>query len=282
MDNVIALDQGSSSSRALRFGRRGRITGHAQFALKSSMPAAGWLEHDPDQLWSSQKKALQAVLSDGGRPEALAVAAQRSTVIFWDASHGKTAGPAISWQDGRAAALIQPLQRLQPMVHDRTGLYLTPFYSAPKIAWALKNNDAVRRLADAGRLRIGSVATYLVWKLTEGEVFATDPSHAQRSLLFDIDRLAWDQELCGAFGVPRDFLPEIRPSGGDWGGYHWKGARIPIRAVIGDQQAAALGLGASSEGEAALNYGTGAFLLLNTGEKRPRIPTKVWNRSRHS
>jgi glycerol kinase len=270
---VVALDQGSSSSRALMIDGKGKVLRRAQFPLRMLRPKPGWIEHDPRAIWATQRRALESLIEAAKRPpSALAIACQRSTMIFWDAKTGQAVGPAMSWQDGRAASFAAALGDLAERTHAKTGLYLTPYYSAPKIAWAFANLPEVRRVLDAGRLRVGPVGTFLVWKLTGGEVFACDPTLAQRTLLFDIEKLDWDEELLRTFGVPREALPEIRPSRADWGEWRFKSLRVPIRAVVGDQQAAALGLGAGREGEAALNYGTGAFLILNTGKRRPKIP----------
>lgn len=275
MPGIVSLDQGSSSSRALWVDGKGRIRQRAQFPLGTRYPAAGFVEHEAEEIWNSQKRALEQVLSKGRTPDSLAIATQRSTVLFWDARTGRPAAPAMSWQDGRAQEDIRPIQfqrDLQEWVHARTGLVLTPYYSAPKIAWALRHLKRVRQLADSGQLRIGPVGTYLVWKLTGGEVFAVDPTLAQRTLLFDIDRQTWDLDLVKRFGVPLKALPRILPSQADWGEARLNGQRIPIRAVMGDQQAAAFGLGVAREGEGAINYGTGAFLMLHTGARRARIP----------
>jgi len=272
MESVVAIDQGSSSSRALRLDAQGRVLKRAQVPLRIRHPAPGHVDHDPEELWSTQNRALERVLSGHRLPEAIAIAAQRSTVVFWDSSTGKAVGPALSWMDGRSAPIVERLRSLSPVVMARTGLVLTPYYSAPKIAWALENLPEVRGLADSGRLRIGPVATFLVHRLTRGEVFATDPTFAQRMLLLDIDRVDWDEELLRGFGIPREALPKLLPSRAQWGEVRRPGGRVPIRAVLGDQQAAALGLGVAREGQAALNYGTGAFLLLHTGSQRPRVP----------
>jgi glycerol kinase len=202
----------------------------------------------------------------------LGVAAQRSTVVFWDAETGKPAARAPSWQDGRAVSAVSGLQAHQARAHETTGLYLTPYYSAPKIRWFLDNVPAVRVLREAGRLRVGPVSTWLVWRLTKGRVFAADPSTAQRMMLLDLRTLDWDPFLLELFGIPREILPEIRPSAGDWGEARRGKRALNILAVIGDQQAAALGLGARDEGQAVANYGTGAFFLLNTGARQHRIP----------
>lgn len=272
---LLALDQGSSSSRALAFDRRGGVLARAQRPVRRFYPRPGWSEHDASELWRTTRGALAEALERlGPRADVLGVglACQRSTVVLWDAKTGEPAARAPSWQDGRAAELAASLQEHQARAHDVTGLYLTPYYSAPKIRWLLERDRSVRRLLDAGRLRVGPVASYLVWKLTGGEVFAADPSTAQRMMLLDLRTMDWDPFLLKLFGVPREVLPALRPSAGDWGEARLGGRRLPLRAVVGDQQAAALGLGARAAGDAVANYGTGAFFLLNTGSRQRRIP----------
>jgi len=272
---VIALDQGSSSSRAIAFDAAGRAVAAAQRPVRTRQPRPGWFEHDALELARTIESSLDEVLA--ALPKAVEVAGvglacQRSTVVFWDAKTGKPAAAAPSWQDGRAAEVIAPLQDRQAWAHERTGLYLTPYYSGPKIRWFLENAPAVRRLADAGRLRIGPVSTWLVWRLTGGQVFAADPTTAQRMMLLDLRSLDWDPELLSLFGVPRAALPEIRPSAGSWGSCRRRGRALPFLAAVGDQQAAALALGAGEPGASVANYGTGAFFLHNTGEQSRRIP----------
>ncbi len=272
---VIALDQGSSSSRALAIDAQGRVVARVQVPLKTHHPKAGWIEHDALDLARTQEKALDAVLAKlpkSARVLGLGVACQRSTIVFWDRVTGKPAGRAPSWQDGRAAAVVAPLQGRQAEVHEKTGLYLTPYYSAPKIRWSLDNVPSVRRLADEGRLLVAPVSTFLIWRLTRGAVYAADPSMAQRTLLFNLRTLDWDPELLALFGVPRAVLPSISPTAGDWGAFERGGRTLRILASVGDQQAAAIGLGAMAPGSSVVNYGTGAFFLHNTGTQQHRVP----------
>jgi glycerol kinase len=202
----------------------------------------------------------------------IGIASQRSTVVFWDRKTGKPVGRAPSWQDGRAACVVAPLQAQQADTFERTGLYLTPYYSAPKIRWFLDNEPAVRRLADEGRLLAAPVASFLVWRLTRGEVFAADPSVAQRTLLLNLRTLDWDPQMLALFGVPRALLPNVFSSAGDWGCVSRAGRKMPILACLGDQQAATVGLGGMEAGSSVANYGTGAFFLHNTGPVQHRIP----------
>lgn len=272
---VIALDQGSSSSRALAIDSRGRVAARAQFPIKTFHSKAGFFEHDPLDIARTQERALDQVLAKIPRSAkvlGLGIACQRSTVVFWDRRTGKPAARAPSWRDGRAAGLVAALQERQAEAHEITGLYLTPYYSAPKMRWFMDHVAPARRLLDAGRLMAGPVSAYLVWRLTRGRVFAADPSTAQRMMLLNLRSLEWDQTMLGMFGIPRDILPGIFPSAGDWGMVERRGRRIPILACLGDQQSAVVGLGGMEAGSTIANYGTGAFLLHNTGILQHRIP----------
>lgn len=272
---VIALDQGSSSSRVMAFDAGGRTLAYSQKALKMSFPRPGWVEQNPLELVKSVEQALDEVLA-ALKPNidliALGLAAQRSTVILWNARTGRPVSRALSWMDGRAADRVAKDMELQEDVHIRTGLYLTPYYSGPKIRWLLENDPKLRRLCDAGDLRMGPISTYLLWKMTRGEVYAVDPAMAQRMLLLNIKTGEWDDTLLSLFGVPRSALPEIRPTTGDWGTFKRGGRTLRVRAVLGDQQAAAYGQGSGQAGLGVLNYGTGAFFLLHAGETLHRIP----------
>ncbi len=272
---VIALDQGSSSSRALAIDSSGKVLARAQFKIKTFYPQAGWVEHDALDIARTQEAALDAVLAK--LPKSVEVvgvglACQRSTVVFWDKETGKPAARAPSWQDGRASAVIAPWQHRQAEVHELTGLYLTPYYSGPKIRWFLDNDKQVLELLERDRLMIGPVSSFLIWRLTKGEVFAADPTLAQRMMLLNLHAMDWDESLLDMFGVPRSAVPKILPSAGDWGTAVRCGRKLPLRACLGDQQSAMIGLGGSELGSSIANYGTGAFFLHNTGAEQHRIP----------
>ncbi|MFH1725577.1 MAG: FGGY family carbohydrate kinase [Elusimicrobiota bacterium] len=275
---VIALDQGSSSSRALAFDPKGRVVARAQFPVATFLPRPGWYEHDATELAGTLERALDTVLGRlprKARVVGVGIAAQRSTVVLWDTETGRPVCRAPSWQDARAAGLVAPLQqdpRRQAEVREKTGLHLTPFYSAPKIRFLLDQTPKARLMADKGRLAIGPVSSYALWRLTRGEVFRTDPSMGQRMLLYNLRRGCWDAGLLSLFRIPRATLPEIVPTAGEWGVIARKGRRMPVLAVMGDQQSAALGQGGSEPGVGVLNYGTGAFFLLHTGEELHRLP----------
>lgn len=272
---VLALDQGSSSSRVIAFDPRGRALASSQRPVRTFHPRAGCIEHDALDLARTIETSLDRTLSRLPRSTDVVgagLACQRSTIVFWDKRTGKPAARAPSWQDGRAAAVVAPLQHRQGEAHERTGLYLTPYYSAPKIRWFLDHSADVRRLADEGRLLVGPVSTWLIWRLTKGEVFAADPTTAQRTMLLNLRTLDWDDEMLSLFGLSRELLPKILPSAGDWGEVSRGGRRVRLLAALGDQQAAALGLGGRPEGASVANYGTGAFFLHNTGQAQRRIP----------
>ncbi|OGS14571.1 MAG: hypothetical protein A2234_10345 [Elusimicrobia bacterium RIFOXYA2_FULL_58_8] len=271
---IIVLDQGSSSSRALALDFDGNIRFKAQRRLEAVYPAPGLAEYEAEKLFSTQADSLAEVLSklpEGSEAAALAIAAQRSTVVLWDKNTGAALCPALSWQDGRALELLGKVPLSNTKIHDLTGLYKTPYYSASKIAWALENYPDVRAAAQERRLLIAPVAAYIIWRLSGGRTFVLDPSQAQRTLLFNMRRLKWEPKLLAAFGVSAACLPELRPSIGCMGFVEAGGRRIPVTAMLGDQQAAMLGLGLETPGAGALNYGTGAFLLVNTGA----VPVKI-------
>jgi len=274
-DLLLALDQGSSSSRAVLFDLKGKIVALAQRPVRTKRPKAGWAEHDPLELARTLESALDAVLGKiGPRDRVLAagLAVQRSTIVFCEKVTFKPVGPAPSWMDGRAAEFVAPLQERQAAIHGLSGLYATPYYSAPKIRWFLDREPKVRALADAGRLLCAPVSTFIAARLTKGSVVAADPTCAQRTLLMNLETAAWDPGLLALFGLSAELLPSIRSSAGDWGVIERRGRKIPLLATVGDQQSAAIGLGASEEGDAVANYGTGAFLLRHTGPRPERAP----------
>ncbi|MDD5304949.1 MAG: FGGY family carbohydrate kinase [Elusimicrobia bacterium] len=274
-DLLLALDQGSSSSRAVLFDLKGKIVALAQRPVRTKRPKAGWAEHDPLELAKTLESALDSVLSKLGpkdRVLAAGLAVQRSTIVFCEKGTFKPVAPAPSWMDGRAAEIVAPLQERQGEVHGLSGLYATPYYSAPKIRWFLDREPKVRALADAGRLLCAPVSTFIAARLTKGAVVAADPTCAQRTLLMNLDTASWDPGLLALFGLSAEILPSIRSSAGDWGVIERKGRKIPLLATVGDQQSAAIGLGAANEGDAVANYGTGAFLLRHTGPRPERAP----------
>jgi glycerol kinase len=272
---ILALDQGSSSSRAVLFDLKGKVVAAAQRPVRTKRPKAGWAEHDPLELARTLESAMDAALSKLGPNDKVlgaGLAVQRSTIIFCERGSLKPVAAAPSWMDGRAAEFVAPLQGRQDEIHGLSGLYATPYYSAPKIRWFLDREPKVRALADAGKLLCAPVSTFIAARLTKDAIVAADPTCAQRTLLMNLETASWDVRLLALFGLSADILPSIHSSVGDWGVIERKGRKIPLLAAVGDQQSAAIGLGASNEGEAVANYGTGAFLLRHTGQTPERAP----------
>jgi glycerol kinase len=292
MDSLIlALDQGTTSSRAILFDRDGREVAKAQKPFPQHYPRPGWVEHDPRQIWASQldaaREAIAAARIPPTRIAAIGIANQRETAVFWDRKTGEPIGPALVWQDRRTADTCQTLaaRGLDRLVTERTGLLLDPYFSATKIMWVLDNVPGMRARAQDGEVCFGTVDSWLVHMLT-GE-HLTDPSNASRTMLFDIHAGRWDDEILSALGIPRQVLPRVSPSASRFGAAarHWLGAEIPVTGCIGDQQAALLGQACLEPGAVKVTYGTGCFCLLNTGTEpvasRNRLLTTVaWDLGR--
>ncbi|GGN04881.1 glycerol kinase [Thermus composti] len=290
MRYLLALDQGTTSSRAILFTLEGRPVAVAQREFRQLYPKPGWVEHDPLELWETTLWAAQEALRragvGAGEVLALGITNQRETTLLWDRKTGKPLSNAIVWQDRRTAPLCEALRErgLEPLFRERTGLLFDPYFSGTKLLWLLENVPGLRARAERGEVCFGTVDTWLVWNLTGGKVHATDPTNASRTLLFNLHTLAWDPELLEALGIPAALLPEVRPSDGDFGETlpELLGAPVPIRGVLGDQQAALFGQAALEAGEGKCTYGTGAFLLLNTGERpilseRGLLATVAWS-----
>lgn len=272
MEYIVSLDQGSSGSRALLLDLKGKVRARAQRPVRTFQPKAGWFEHDPEEILKTQTSALEEVLARArGKVLGIGLAAQRSTVFFWDKKTGRPAANALSWQDSRNSDFCRRIHFTQS-IEEKTGLRLTPFFSASKIRWALDHVPQVRKLAARGRLCAGPATTFLLWHWTKGGVFAADPTMAQRTLLFNVHQMGWDKSLLELFGIPEEILPKVAPSVGLVAHYSWKGSKIPVLAVLGDQQAAFSGAGCFEKGQALLNHGTGAFFLFNTGGELKRVP----------
>ncbi|MEO7456442.1 MAG: glycerol kinase GlpK [Gemmatimonadaceae bacterium] len=264
---ILALDAGTTSTRAILFGDDGTIIRQAQRAFEQFFPHDGWVEHDADEIFDATLACARDAL-DGQHADAIGIAVQRETVVVWDPHTGRPVHRAIVWQDRRTAERCQQLAKDPAALAlvARTGLLLDPYFSATKLAWILENVVGVRARAERGELLAGTIDTWLLWKLTGGKVHATDATNASRTLLFDIRRQQWDDDLCALFGVPRQLLPEVRDSAADYGTTDLLGERTPIRALIGDQQAAAVGQECIAAGDAKATYGTGCFVLVNTGD----------------
>lgn len=274
-DWLLALDQGTTSSRALVFDPALNLLGVAQQEFPQLYPRPGEVEHDPDAIWESQlscaRRVLEQVRGRGGRVAALGIANQRETTVLWDRHTGRPAGRAIVWQSRVSEPICRRLkeQGTESVFRERTGLMLDPYFSGTKITWLFEQNPALRGAAERGDLLFGTVDSWLIWNLTGGKVHATDASNASRTLLFNIHTLEWDDELLRLLGVPRAMLPEVRPTSGDFGvtAAGVLEESYPIRAVAGDQQAAMFGQACLQPGQAKNTYGTGCFLLLNTGDR---------------
>ena len=270
---LLAIDEGTTSARAIAFDLDGCEVASCQRPLTPESPRPGCVEIDADRVWREVEAAVRTVVGEVGseRIAAIGVTNQRETVVFWDRDGGAALGPAIVWQDRRGTELCRRLVEAgeEPAIQARTGLVLDPYFSATKIAWALEHRPEVRRAADAGTLRIGTIDSWIVHKLTRGELHVTDASNASRTLLMDLARCEWDPGLVARFGVPTDALATIVDSAGAIGPTTLFGTSIPITAIIGDQQAAFVGQGCASPGQAKATYGTGAFLLAHAGSTPP-------------
>lgn len=268
----VALDLGTSSCRALAFNQSGEVLARKSLILAPKRPQNGLSFYDGNELLRAQKNVLNSLLTQVGAQNvrSISVSCQRSTVVLWQRQTGEPLAPVLTWEDGRAAAEAENAPVSQAEVHMITGLYKTPYFSAPKIAWCLKNCPPVKHALGENNLLIGPVASYFIWHLTGGKTFAADPTLAQRMLLWDIRTKKWSADLCKAFGVEPETLPEIRPSAADYGTYEFEQVKIPLCVCVGDQQAAAWNR--LKDGQTLINYGTGAFLLHNAGRKNICLP----------
>ena len=273
MEHVLALDQGTTSSRALVFDRRGSVVAVAQQEFTQHFPQAGWVEHDAGEIWRSQLAVAREALARAGlsasQLRALAITNQRETTLLLDRHTGEPVAPAIVWQDRRTAAACDALRRrgLAARIQRKTGLVLDAYFSATKLQWLLDHVPGARVRAEAGALAFGTVDSWLLSKLTGGRVHATDASNAARTLLFNIHTLQWDEELLRLFNIPAAVLPQVRPSCGVFGETEpaLLGAAVPVAGIAGDQQAATFGQACFMPGMAKNTYGTGCFMLMNTG-----------------
>jgi glycerol kinase len=283
MTFVLALDQGTTSSRAIVFSGAGDIVAVAQREFKQHYPQPGWVEHDPQEIWTSQRDVAVQALAEAGLKRTDVAAAgitnQRETVVVWDRHSGTPIYPAIVWQDRRTAGDCDRLRAegREPMIRDKTGLLLDPYFSATKLAWILEHVPNARKSAEGGRLICGTIDTWLIYRLTGGRVHVTDASNASRTLLMNIHTGDWDDELLACFGVPRVMLPEIRSSSEVYGEVDGipELAGLPISGVAGDQQAALFGQACYQVGSTKNTYGTGCFMLMNTGAQAVESQNKL-------
>jgi glycerol kinase len=271
--HILVIDQGTTSTRAIVFDATVAAVATAQQELTQHYPRPGWVEHNPEEIWASvvatAGQALQSAGLAAADMVALGITNQRETVVVWDRRTGKPIHNAIVWQDRRTAGVCEQLENAghAALIAERTGLRLDPYFSATKIAWLLDHVDGARAAAQAGSLAFGTVDSFLLWRMTAGAVHATDATNAARTLLFDIHRGAWDDDLLRLFAIPRAMLPEVRDNAGSFGTTAVFGAPIAIRGMAGDQQAALIGQACFRPGMVKSTYGTGCFALLNTGAK---------------
>ncbi|GAB4173266.1 MAG: glycerol kinase GlpK [Thalassobaculales bacterium] len=292
MTGILAIDQGTTSTRAILFAADGAIRAVAQRELPQSFPAEGWVEHDPERIWADTVAVCREALARADAvPAAIGITNQRETVVVWERATGRPIHPAIVWQDRRTAAATAALREAghEAMVSARTGLLLDPYFSATKIAWILDHVPGARAAAAEGLLACGTIDSFLLWRLTGGRVHATDASNASRTSLFDIARQQWDEELCALFGVPPGMLPEVLDCAGQFGRCEPGvfGQAVPITGIAGDQQAATIGQACFAEGEVKSTYGTGCFAVLNTGgrlvqSRHKLLSTVAWRLGGHT
>ena len=292
MKAVLAFDQGTTSSRAIAFGRDGRILGTAQQEFRQIFPRPGWVEHDAEEIWKTQRDVASQALAAAGLAAAdvaaVGITNQRETTVLWDRKTGRPVAPAIVWQDRRTAARCDALRQegREPLFTSRTGLLLDAYFSGTKLAWLLEHVAGARERAGRGELAFGTIDSWLVWHLSGGRVHATDVSNASRTLLFNIHTLDWDEELLAILDIPRAVLPTVVPSSEIVARTDCEGLPngLAVAGIAGDQQAALFGQACHRPGMAKNTYGTGCFLLMNTGEKpsesRNRLLTTVaWQRN---
>ena len=274
MKFILALDQGTTSSRAIIFDQAGSIVSVAQKEFPQLFPTPGWVEHNPRDIWSSQAGVAAEALTKANVAArdvaAIGITNQRETTVVWDRATGEPVANAIVWQDRRTAAICDRLRarKLDRVIRRKTGLVVDAYFSATKAQWILENVKGAKARAKAGQLAFGTVDSWLVWNLTGGKVHVTDASNASRTMMFDIAKGEWDDELLAIFGVPRSMLPDVRSSSEVYGTTTLLGAPIPIAGIAGDQQAALFGQACTKPGMAKNTYGTGCFMLMNTGTKR--------------
>jgi glycerol kinase len=287
---VLALDQGTTSSRAILFDREGNVCASASQEFKQYYPQPGWVEHDPEEIWQSQVAVTERVLAEAqAQPRdlaALGITNQRETVVLWDRKTSKPLHRAIVWQCRRTAPLCDRIRKegFDRTIRDKTGLVTDAYFSGTKIAWLLENIPGAAERAARGELACGTIDAWLIWRLTQGRTHVTDYSNASRTMLFNLRTLAWDEEILSYFGIPRSLLPQAQPSSQVLGETSLFGSTLPIAGVAGDQQASLFGHQCFRRGNVKNTYGTGCFLLMNTGPEIPHsqaglLATIAWGRN---
>ncbi|MER9074333.1 glycerol kinase GlpK [Mesorhizobium sp. M0904] len=280
---ILAIDQGTTSSRAILFDDKMKVVGSGQKEFTQYYPASGWVEHDPEEIWSSVVETVRAALKTAGRNAAdvaaIGITNQRETVVIWDKETGEPIHNAIVWQDRRTAPLCQKLKKLglEKKFTKKTGLLLDPYFSGTKIAWMLDKVKGARKRAEKGELLAGTIDSFLIWRLTGGKVHATDATNASRTLVYNIEQNAWDDELLAILGIPARMMPQVKDCADDFGitDKSLFGTEIRILGVAGDQHAAAIGQACFEPGMMKSTYGTGCFALLNTGSDLVRSKNRL-------
>ncbi len=273
---LVAIDQGTTSTRAILFDVKGNVKFISQFEFKQYFPKNGWVEHNPNEIWLTTLKALRKVVKKAsdlkGSIISLGITNQRETTILWDKKTGKPVYNAIVWQDRRTQTYCEKLKKkkYEKSFRKKTGLFIDPYFSATKIKWILENVKDSKKLLKSNNLLFGTVDTFLIWKLTKGKKHLTEATNASRTMLFNINNNKWDKEILRKLNIPKNILPEVKNSADDFGITNKKiiGKEIPISAVLGDQQAAAVGQACFEKGSIKSTYGTGAFVIMNTGSKK--------------
>ena len=268
MTHILAIDQGTTSSRALLFDADMRVVGSAQEEFTQHFPASGWVEHDPEEIWSTTVSTVKKA-ADGKDIAAIGITNQRETTVVWDRHTGKAIHNAIVWQDRRTSETCARLKAdgHEPMVTEKTGLLLDPYFSGTKLPWLLDNVEGARAKAEAGDLLFGTIDSFLIWRMTGGKAHVTDATNAARTMLYNIREGCWDEDLMRLLNVPAAMMPEVRDSAAEFGSTDLLGGSISILGVAGDQQAATVGQACFKPGMMKSTYGTGCFALLNTGDK---------------
>ena len=273
MESILAIDAGTTSSRTIAFNKKIEQLAISQFEFEQIFPKKSWVEHDPNEIWETQLKAIKEVLKsdkiDLEKIKSIGITNQRETTVIWNRESGKPIYNAIVWQDRRTAQMCEDLSNQKATFLKKTGLVLDAYFSGTKVKWILDNVEDARELADQGKLAFGTIDTWLIWKLTKGKVHVTDVTNASRTLLFNINTLEWDDELLGILNIPKELLPKVVSSSEIIGHTDLTlfGKKIPISGIAGDQQSALFGQMCINEGDVKNTYGTGCFCIMNTGKK---------------
>lgn len=273
---ILSIDQGTTSSRAILFNKKGELVHSSQKEFKQSYPKPGWVEHNASEIWGTVLSVLAAALTESGIQQTqiagIGITNQRETTVVWNKNTGQPVYPAIVWQSRQTQSIVDDLKKedLEEWFQNKTGLRLDPYFSGTKVKWILDNVEGARESAEQGDLLFGTIDSWLIWKMTDGKVHVTDPSNASRTLLYNIFDLKWDEEICEKLGIPIGMLPEVKSSSEVYGETDpsiFFGQRVPIAGIAGDQQAALFGQHCVEKGMAKNTYGTGCFMLMNTGEE---------------